>query len=102
MAGKTATLCLLYAFPLLFLGSHDASYAEVTRIIGWMFAIWGSALYWWAAGLYVVQARQLLAETHAGLASEVRPDGARRGGSAAVKAVVMAGGEGTRLRARTV
>src|SRR6202042_843139 len=33
-AGKSATLCLLYAFPLLFLGSHDASYAEVTRIIG--------------------------------------------------------------------
>jgi cardiolipin synthase (CMP-forming) len=65
-AGKAATACLLYAFPLLFLGSHPASYAEVTRIIGWMFAIWGSALYWWAAGLYIVQARQLLAETHAG------------------------------------
>jgi cardiolipin synthase len=60
-AGKAATLCLLYAFPLLFLGSHTASYAEVTRIIGWSFAIWGSALYWWAAGLYVAQARQLLA-----------------------------------------
>jgi cardiolipin synthase (CMP-forming) len=63
-AGKTATLCLLYAFPLLFLGSHPASYAEVMRVIGWMFAIWGSALYWWAAGLYIVQARQLLAEEH--------------------------------------
>jgi cardiolipin synthase (CMP-forming) len=60
-AGKAATLCLLYAFPLLFLGSHTASYAEVTRIIGWSFAIWGSALYWWAAGLYIAQARQLLA-----------------------------------------
>jgi cardiolipin synthase (CMP-forming) len=59
-AGKAATLCLLYAFPLLFLGSHTASYAEVTRIIGWSFAIWGSALYWWAAGLYIAQARQLL------------------------------------------
>jgi len=65
-AGKAATACLLYAFPLLFLGSHTAGYAEVMRIIGWMFAIWGSALYWWAAGLYIVQARQLLAETHAG------------------------------------
>lgn len=66
-AGKAATACLLYAFPLLFLGSHPgASYAEVMRVIGWMFAIWGSALYWWAAGLYIVQARQLLAETHAG------------------------------------
>jgi cardiolipin synthase len=62
-AGKAATLCLLYAFPLLFLGDHAASYAEVTRIIGWTFVIWGSALYWWAAGLYIAQARQLLAET---------------------------------------
>jgi cardiolipin synthase (CMP-forming) len=69
-AGKSATLCLLYAFPLLFLGSHMASYAEVTRIIGWMFVIWGSALYWWAAGLYIVQARQLLAEPQAGPVDE--------------------------------
>jgi cardiolipin synthase (CMP-forming) len=61
-AGKGATLCLLYAFPLLFLGSHTASYAEVTRVIGWIFVFWGSALYWWAAGLYIAQARQLLAD----------------------------------------
>jgi cardiolipin synthase (CMP-forming) len=65
-AGKAATLCLLYAFPLLFLGAHPASYAEVTRIVGWMFVIWGSALYWWAAGLYIAQARQLLAEHQTG------------------------------------
>jgi cardiolipin synthase (CMP-forming) len=58
--GKTATLCLLYAFPLLFLGSHHTSYAETARVAGWTFAIWGSALYWWAAALYVVQARQVL------------------------------------------
>jgi cardiolipin synthase (CMP-forming) len=66
-AGKSATLCLLYAFPLLFLGSHDTSYAEVTRIIGWIFVFWGSALYWWAAGLYIAQARQLLAKTKEGV-----------------------------------
>jgi cardiolipin synthase (CMP-forming) len=60
-AGKAATLCLLYAFPLLFLGAHSTSYAEATQIIGWTFVIWGSALYWWAAGLYIAQARQLLA-----------------------------------------
>jgi cardiolipin synthase (CMP-forming) len=58
--GKTATWCLLYAFPLLFLGSHHTSYAETARVAGWTFAIWGSALYWWAAALYVVQARQVL------------------------------------------
>jgi cardiolipin synthase len=59
--GKTATLCLLYAFPLLFLGSHVASYAETARVAGWSLAIWGSALYWCAALLYIVQARRLLA-----------------------------------------
>jgi cardiolipin synthase len=55
--GKGATLCLLYAFPLLLLGAH----AEGARIVGWAFAIWGSALYWCAALLYVEQARRLLA-----------------------------------------
>jgi cardiolipin synthase (CMP-forming) len=59
--GKAATACLLYAFPLLFLGAHATSYAEFTRVIGWAFAIWGTALYWCAALLYVVQARRLIA-----------------------------------------
>ena len=59
--GKTATLCLLYAFPLLFLGSHVAVYRETARVAGWTFVIWGSALYWCAALLYVIQARRLLA-----------------------------------------
>jgi cardiolipin synthase len=61
LVGKAATLCLLYAFPLLFLGSHGGTAALVARITGWAFAIWGSALYWWAAGLYLVQARQIVA-----------------------------------------
>jgi cardiolipin synthase (CMP-forming) len=59
--GKAATLCLLYAFPLLFLGSHAGPAALVARVTGWAFAIWGSALYWWAAALYLVQARQVIA-----------------------------------------
>jgi len=59
--GKAATLSLLYAFPLLFLGSHQTSYAVVARVFGWAFALWGTALYWWAAALYVNQARRLLA-----------------------------------------
>jgi cardiolipin synthase (CMP-forming) len=59
--GKAATLCLLYAFPLLFIGAHASSYAETARVAGWAFAIWGSALYWCAGLLYVVQARRLLA-----------------------------------------
>jgi cardiolipin synthase (CMP-forming) len=58
--GKAATWALLYAFPLLLLGSHAGVYAEIARIVGWAFAIWGSALYWCAALLYVAQARSLL------------------------------------------
>lgn len=59
LVGKTATLCLLYAFPLLFLGSHAGTAALVARIAGWAFAIWGTALYWWAAVLYLEQTRRL-------------------------------------------
>jgi len=58
--GKAATLTLMYAFPLLFLGAHTGTYSEVARIAGWAFAIWGSALYWCAAVLYVEQARRIL------------------------------------------
>ena len=59
LVGKTATLCLLYAFPLLFLGSHAGPAALVARVVGWAFAIWGTALYWWAAVLYLEQTRRL-------------------------------------------
>ncbi len=59
-AGKTATLCLLYAFPLLLLGTYAGTWAEIARIIGWAFAGWGAALYWWAAALYLTQIRTLL------------------------------------------
>jgi cardiolipin synthase len=58
--GKAATLCLMYAFPLLFLGDHSGPVAEVVRVFGWAFAIWGIALYWWAAMLYVTQVRDLV------------------------------------------
>jgi cardiolipin synthase len=61
--GKAATLCLLYAFPLLFLGSHSGPAATTARVIGWAFAIWGTALYWWAAALYLTQARRVIATT---------------------------------------
>jgi len=58
--GKAATLCLMYAFPLLFLGAHGGDVSEAVRIIGWAFAVWGVALYWWAALLYLTQIRDLL------------------------------------------
>lgn len=55
-AGKAATLCLMYAFPLLFIGEH----LSVVRVFGWAFAIWGTALYWWAAMLYLTQTSRLV------------------------------------------
>jgi cardiolipin synthase (CMP-forming) len=58
--GKAATACLLYAFPLLFLGDHEGTLGDVTRVTGWAMAIWGTALYWCAAVLYIVQARGLI------------------------------------------
>jgi cardiolipin synthase (CMP-forming) len=57
--GKAATLCLLYAFPLLFLGDHPGWGGTLARVIGWAFAVWGTVLYWWAAMLYLVQVRSL-------------------------------------------
>ena len=61
--GKAATLCLLYAFPLLFLGDHPGWFGTLARVIGWSFAIWGTALYWWAAMLYLTQVRILASDT---------------------------------------
>ncbi|MFI9557243.1 CDP-alcohol phosphatidyltransferase family protein [Nonomuraea endophytica] len=58
--GKAAMFNLMYAFPLLFLASHTGWYAEIARVTGWAFAIWGTGLYWWAGLLYVVQVRQLI------------------------------------------
>ena len=62
--GKAATLCLMYAFPLLFLGAHGGDVSEVVRIFGWAFAVWGVALYWWAALLYLTQIRDLVKGAH--------------------------------------
>jgi cardiolipin synthase (CMP-forming) len=61
--GKAATLCLLYAFPLLFLGDHPGWGGTVARVIGWAFATWGTVLYWWAAMLYLAQVRGLVSRS---------------------------------------
>lgn len=67
--GKTATLCLMYAFPCLFLGDQPGATGTVFTSIGWAFAIWGTALYWWAGAVYAVQARRLIAADRAASAS---------------------------------
>jgi len=62
--GKAATFCLLWGFPMLLLGAGATgttfTLAEVARDVGWAFAIWGTALYWWAGILYLEQARRIL------------------------------------------
>ncbi|MDA0564550.1 CDP-alcohol phosphatidyltransferase family protein [Streptomonospora sp. S1-112] len=62
-AGKAATLCLLYSFPLLFVAGYAGIAGDVARIMGWAFAIWGTAIYWWAGLLYAIQATRLIAES---------------------------------------
>ena len=59
--GKAATFCLLYAFPLLLLGTHDGTLGAIAKPIAWAFTIWGTGLYLWAAGLYAIQFRRVLA-----------------------------------------
>ena len=58
--GKAATFSLLYAFPLVLLGSGEQGWLQLAWVLGWAFAIWGTALYWYAGGLYVAQTVQLV------------------------------------------
>jgi cardiolipin synthase len=62
--GKAATFCLMSGFPLLLLGTTATgtafTAADVVRDVGWAFAIWGTALYWWAGVLYLEQAARVL------------------------------------------
>jgi cardiolipin synthase len=61
--GKAAMFNLMYAFPLLFLASHSGWYADIARVVGWAFALWGTGLYWWAGALYAIQVRRLTTAT---------------------------------------
>lgn len=54
--GKAATFNLLYAFPLLLFGDGASDLATLTRVFGWAFVVWGTALYLYAGALYVGQA----------------------------------------------
>lgn len=61
--GKAATFNLLYAFPLLLLSDGMSWVADFSRVFGWAFVIWGTALYWWSGILYVEQARRLAGDS---------------------------------------
>lgn len=63
--GKAATFCLLYAFPFLLLGSHPGTISSIAKPIAWAFTIWGTGLYLWAGGLYLLQVRRILGSTPA-------------------------------------
>ena len=71
--GKGATLCLLYAFPLLFLGDHPGWGGTLARILGWAFATWGTVLYWWAAMLYLSQVKSLISDITSTSGNNARP-----------------------------
>ncbi|MEE1781977.1 CDP-alcohol phosphatidyltransferase family protein [Streptomyces sp. SP17BM10] len=69
--GKAATFNLMYAFPLLLLGSGHSWIARPAEVVSWAFIWWGTALYWWAGILYAVQARQIVRASTKGSASTV-------------------------------
>ena len=56
--GKAATLCLLYAFPLLLFADNVQGGLQA---VAWAFAVaftgWGGALYLWSGVLYLLQVR---------------------------------------------
>lgn len=58
--GKTATFCLLYAFPMVLLGAGAEPWALGCRVVGWAFALWGAGLYWCAGLMYVGQTVDVL------------------------------------------
>jgi cardiolipin synthase len=58
--GKAATMNLLYAFPLLLLGTGHGWISAVAHPVGWAFAVWGTALYVWSGVLYLTQVTQLV------------------------------------------
>lgn len=64
--GKAATFNLLYAFPLLLLGQGDNTAGHIAQPIAWAFTIWGTGLYLWAGGLYLVQVRRVVTHIPAG------------------------------------
>lgn len=59
--GKAATFALYWGFPFVLVGAGSQAWEQVLGALGWAFVIWGTALYWYAAFLYIDQARRILA-----------------------------------------
>lgn len=60
--GKAATMNLLYALPLVLLGSFNGIIGTVAHNFGWAFLLWGIAMYWYAGFLYFQQVWNLRVE----------------------------------------
>lgn len=63
--GKAATMNLLYALPLVLLGSFSGLVGQVAHVVGWAFLIWGITMYWYAGFLYFRQVFKMKAELDA-------------------------------------
>lgn len=57
--GKAATMNLLYALPLILLGTFSGQIGQVAHVFGWAFLLWGIAMYWYAGALYFLQVFQM-------------------------------------------
>lgn len=58
--GKAATFALYWGFPFVLVGAGTQAWEQALGALGWAFVIWGTALYWYAAILYLDQARRVL------------------------------------------
>jgi len=63
--GKAATMNLLYALPLVLLGTYSGLVGQVAYVFGWAFLIWGITMYWYAGLLYFRQVFEMRRELHA-------------------------------------
>lgn len=55
VAGKAGTFALMYSFPLLLLAHLGGTLGHLSLVVGWAAALWGIALYWLSAGIYIRQ-----------------------------------------------
>jgi cardiolipin synthase len=64
--GKAATMNLLYALPLILLGTFSGLVGQLAHVFGWAFLIWGITMYWYAGALYFGQVIEIRRERNAG------------------------------------
>ena len=58
--GKAATFTLLCGLPLLLFSQSTNTAALIASGLGWALTLWGAALYWWSAWVYLGQVRRIV------------------------------------------